>query len=152
MTQPANLPFLFGRFTTILQDHEHLATTLKRLRAMCVALDAPNPSLASLEPPRLLQDLQTHLSEHFAAEEADAYFGTIAEEAPALAAGIAQLKAEHAAMLAALSTLCRLASDAVPARELSLATRQLITDLERHERAESSLLRSLFVPGTSGAL
>ncbi len=151
MTQPANLPFLFGRFTAILQDHEHLGTTLKRLRAMCVALDAPNPNLHALEPTRLLQDLQTALSEHFAAEEADAYFGTIADEAPALATGIAQLKAEHAAMLAALSTLCRLASGAELVTELSLATRQLITDLERHERAESLLLRSLFAPGVSGA-
>lgn len=150
MTQPANLPFLFGRFTAILQDHEHLGTTLKRLRAMCVALEAPNPNLDALEPKRLLQDLQTDLSAHFGAEEADAYFGTIADEAPALATGIAQLKLEHTAMLAALSTLCRLASGSGNARELSLATRQLIAELERHERAESSLLRSLFVPGVSG--
>ncbi|HEX2873422.1 MAG TPA: hemerythrin domain-containing protein [Polyangiaceae bacterium] len=147
MTQHANLPFLFGRFTAILQDHEHLGTTLKRLRAMCAALDAQNPTLTSLEPVSLLQDLQMDLSEHFAAEEADSYFGTIADEAPALAPGIDQLRAEHTAMLAALTTLCRLASDAADAAELSLATRQLISDLERHERAESSLLRSLFVPG-----
>lgn len=33
------LPSLFGRFTAVLKDHEHLAVTLGRLRHMCAALE-----------------------------------------------------------------------------------------------------------------
>lgn len=146
MTTSVNIPSLFGRFTAILQDHEHLGTTLKRLRLMCLTLEAPNAVPDPIDPTPLLEHLQTDLAGHFAAEEAEPYFGTIAEEAPHLAYSIAQLRNEHAAMLAACATLCRLADDAERVTELCRATRQLIADLEQHERAESLLLRELFVP------
>jgi hypothetical protein len=58
---------------------------------------------------RLLEDLRTVLSGHFAAEEAESYFGTIVDEAPRLAPSIAQLKNEHAAMLGVIAALCLLA-------------------------------------------
>src|SRR5690242_10247514 len=139
MTAPANLPSLFGRFTAILQDHEHLGTTLKELRSMCAALEATERLPLELSPARLLEDLRTDLSGHFAAEEAESYFGTIIEEAPPLAPRIGQLKSEHAAMLGVLGALCEVAVDAARALELCQATRVLIAELERHERAESLL-------------
>jgi hypothetical protein len=147
MTAPANLPSLFGRFTAILQDHEHLGTTLKHLRLMCVELDTPELVPLTLSPPRVLEDLQLDLSRHFAAEEAEPYFGTIAEEVPPLLPRIEQLKNEHAAMLEAIATLCRIAADVTLRAELCGGTRELIVQLERHERAESLLLRELFAPG-----
>lgn len=146
MPTSANIPSLFGRFTAILQDHEHLGTTLKRLRVMCVTLEGPSPELDAIKPAALLEDLRTDLSGHFAAEEAESYFGTIVEEAPHLAHGIAQLRTEHAAMLGAIAALCRLAEDAERVAELCRATRKLIGELEQHERAESLLLRELFAP------
>lgn len=145
MTEPAIFPSLFGRFTAIRQDHEHLGTTLKRLRLMCLGLEARERAPLAIEPARLFEDLRTDLSGHFAAEEADSYFGTIAEEAPHLAHGIAQLRNEHAALLSGIAVLCRLAEDGTRAAELSGATQRLVAELEQHERAESRLLRELFV-------
>ena len=154
MTAPAKLPSLFGRFTAILQDHEHLGTTLKELRAMCISLEAQQFQLPTLAPLDLLEDLRSDLSGHFAAEEADSYFGIIVQEAPLLATRIGQLKSEHALMLSALGGLCRLAAEAAaladgadPADTAALAAAlceaswRLIAELERHERAESLLLR-----------
>jgi iron-sulfur cluster repair protein YtfE (RIC family) len=146
MNAPANLPSLFGRFTAILKDHEHLGITLKQLRAMCAALETAEEIPLTVSPPRLLEDLRADLSGHFAAEEAESYFGTIIEEAPPLAPRIDQLKHEHAAMLQALAALCEVAIDVTRALELSQSTRVLIAELERHERAESLLLRELFAP------
>jgi hypothetical protein len=131
---------LFGRFTAILRDHEHLGTSLKELRAMCSALEAQR---SWPEAPRLLEDLHADLSGHFAAEEADSYFGTILEESPPLAPRIGQLKQEHERMLAALVAMGVLADDAMRAAELARATRLLIGELERHERAESLLIAEL---------
>jgi hemerythrin len=110
---------------------------------MCAALEAEAPLPASLAPLELLEDLASDLSRHFAAEEADAYFGTIAEEAPLLATRIAQLTTEHATMLGAIADLCRFADDTARHRELSRAARELVAQLERHERDESLLLREL---------
>jgi len=148
MTAPANLPSLFGRFTAILQDHENLGTTLKQLRAMCLSLETLQFLPATFAPRDLLEGLRADLSGHFAAEEADAYFGTIALEAPLLATRIGQLKNEHTAMLSAAASLCRVAADAGRAAELCEATRRLIAELEQHERAESLLLRELFASGS----
>ena len=39
MSLPQSMPSLFGRFTAIWQDHEHLRTTLRELKALCAALD-----------------------------------------------------------------------------------------------------------------
>lgn len=143
MTAPAPLPSLFGRFTAILRDHEHLGTTLKSLRAMCSALEAREPVPQSA---RLLGDLHADLSGHFAAEEAESYFGTIVQECPSLAPRIGQLKHEHVDMLRQLVALGSLAEDPTRAAELSFATRQLIAELERHERAESVLIGELLAP------
>ncbi|MES1185282.1 MAG: hemerythrin domain-containing protein [Myxococcales bacterium] len=140
MTQPAPLPSLFGRFTAVLRDHEHLGTSLKELRAMCSALEAQR---SWPEAPRLLEDLRAELSVHFSAEEADSYFGTIVEESPSLAPRIGQLKQEHESMLVALVALGLLADDATRATELARAARLLIAELERHERAESQLIAEL---------
>lgn len=147
MTSPAEMPSMFGRFTAIIQDHAHLGTTLKQLRSMCAALEAEVPLPTPASPQRLLEDLRADLSAHFAAEEAEAYFGTIAEEAPALATRIDQLIGEHATMLGVLVELCRAATDAERLLELAHSTRRLIGQLEQHERAESLLLRELFALG-----
>jgi hypothetical protein len=110
---------------------------------MCSALEAQQ---AVPESSALLEDLRADLSRHFAAEEDESYFGTIVQESPSLAPSIGQLKHEHVDMLSQLLALCALAADPTRAAELSFATRQLIAALERHERAESSLLRDLLAP------
>ena len=147
MSSPKPLPSLFGRFTAIFQDHEDLSETLRRLRKMCAALDDGRaPLLPELEPSLLVVDLRLHLGAHFSAEESEEYFGTVMEEAPSLAPQIAALKWEHLTMLQAADMLCGLARDQSRWSQLSVPTLELIKQLERHERAESILLRHLFSP------
>lgn len=141
------MPSLFGRFTAIFQDHEQLAKTLRRLRLMCGALDNGQQPPPELSPDVLILDLRVHLGVHFSAEEADEYFGTVLEEAPALAPEIAGLKGEHLTMLRAADVLCSVARDRSRWRDLVGPTRELIGQLERHERSESKLLRTLFSEG-----
>lgn len=142
------LPSLFGRFTAIFRDHDHLAKTLRHLRAMCASLDdRETPLPADLAPDVLIIDLRRHLGEHFAAEETDDYFGTVVEESPELASEIAGLKWEHMTMLRAADMLCDIAREPARWDQLSVPTRELIGQLERHERSENRLLRSLFSGG-----
>ena len=139
------LPSLFGRFTAIFKDHDHLAKTLRQLRAMCAALEDGQQSLpAELAPDVLIVHLRDDLSEHFAAEETDDYFGIVLAEAPALASAIAGLKWEHLIMLRGAEVLCGIANDPTRWAQLPAPTHELIGQLERHERAESGLLRQLF--------
>jgi hypothetical protein len=145
MTQPKHLPDLFGRFTAIFQDHEHLALTLQRLRRMCAALEAGQASIAEdLRPQALLAQLRADLSEHFDSEESPAYFGVVLSEAPALARQVAGLKWEHLSMLRSVNALCELSLEPARWNELPSGTRCLIEQLERHEKSESELLRGLF--------
>lgn len=143
MSTAPPLPTLFGRFTAILKDHDHLSVTLRQLQKMCAALEAGHvPDDPS--PPLLFQELLADLSEHFAAEESPDYFGTVVEEAPALAPRIAALKWEHLGFLATVERLLRSAQrpDAWPG--LLEPTKQLVFALGEHERLESALLRQLF--------
>lgn len=148
---PRPLPSLFGRFTAILRDHEHLARTLRELRVMCAAIADGRDTLPSeLAPARLIGALRDDLVEHFEAEESDSYFGVVADEGPDLKSQIAALKWEHLAMLRAVDELVRLAEDRSRWPQLSTPTRELIAQLERHERAESVLLRNLFASAATG--
>jgi len=142
---PTLIPDLFGRFTAILKEHDHLRTTLARLREMCGAIESGAPSFGDeASPGRLLEELRADLTAHFAAEQSKEYFGVVVDEAPALAPRIAALETEHASILVAAETLALLAAEPGRWRELPALTRALIGELERHERSESALLRQLF--------
>lgn len=144
MSTPAALPSIFGRFTAILKEHDHLGKTLVELRKMCDVVEAGQACSPELAPARLLEELRTDLSAHFSAEESPNYFGTVIEELPSLAPDVAALKWEHLAMLASVNRLLDLTSVPVQRRELCEGTRELIAQLEQHERAESVVLRRLF--------
>ncbi len=139
------LPSLFGRFTSILQGHHHLGKTIGRLRVMCAALEDGQSRFApEIVPGALIRELRADLGEHFAAEESDAYFGTVLEEAPALASEIAGLKWDHLDLLRAADVLCGFAGDQSRWSQLPGPTRELMGHLDRHEISESALLRNLF--------
>ena len=147
MTVANPLPSLFGRFTAILQQHDHLGKTLRRLRSMCAALENGQTALPSeLAPNVLLVTLHADLDRHFGAEESIEYFGIVVDESPALAPQIAGLKWEHMTMLRAARVLSRRAQDHARWPDLVVPTRELVAELEQHERAESSLLRQFFSP------
>jgi hypothetical protein len=147
MSSTSPLPSLFGRFTAILRDHDHLGKTLRKLRQMCGALEAGEKEPAGeLTPWVLLTELRRDLESHFAAEEDASYFGTVVDEAPGLAPDIAGLKWEHMTMLRGADVLCALAADRSRWSQLPKPTRELVAQLERHEGAESKLLRRFFSP------
>lgn len=148
---PRALPSLFGRFTAILRDHDDLDKTLRELRLMCGAIEGGSETLpADFEPSRLLGALRAQLTEHFRAEESDQYFGVVMEEQPRLKSQIAGLKWAHLAMARAVESLCELAADRERWRQLPGPTRELVSQLELHEREESVLLRNLFSMATEG--
>ena len=147
VTDRAQLPTLFGRFSTVLQEHDQLRTTLVQLREMCTTLETEASALPrELLPEPLFAELFSELKSHFACEESPAYFGTVVEEAPTLAPQINTLKREHHDMLIAIEQLLGIAKDHSRWPALPHPTRQFVAILERHERAESTLLRELFFP------
>src|SRR5687768_17021915 len=99
MNQSSQLPPLLGRFSAVQHQHQHLTQLFARLDAMCNALSAGISLPASSEPTALIAEWSVELSRHFAAEEGIRYFGTLATDRPALVATIADLRADHAAML-----------------------------------------------------
>ncbi len=147
MSEPARLPHLFGRFTVVMRDHADVGKTLQQIRAMCQALDSGHEQLPDpLQPARLITRLRVELSEHFALEEEQGYFGTVVEEAPALRSAIETLCAEHQVMLRALEELLALVPDRAAWGRLPGPVRELVRQLELHERAEAALLHELFHP------
>ena len=147
MSQTQDLPSLFGRFTTILQDHEHLVKTMRALRSMCSSLEADQAATTpAIDPHALITQLRADLAEHFSAEESPGYFGIVMSEAPSLVTQVAGLKWEHLAMLRAADALCEMTKDRARWRDVPEPARQLMAQLEQHERAESTLLRGLFRP------
>lgn len=148
MSLPQSMPSLFGRFTAILKDHDHLGTILRDLKAACSSLEDGQEVPAELRPLHLLTSLETELGQHFSAEESEEYFGTVAAEDPKLEVEIAALKSEHATMLSAVNVLVELAADPGRWAYLPDPTRLLVTQLERHEASESKLLRSFFFSKT----
>lgn len=146
MTQPGTLPSLFGRFTAVLREHDHMGATLRELRRMCTALDRRDGEAERFAPQQLFGRLRDELTKHFSAEEAEAYFGTVVEEAPVLGPQVHALKDEHAILLKAIDVLCELAVDASDSPRMTDLAWRFFARLEEHERAESALLRGLFHP------
>jgi hypothetical protein len=145
MNAARSLPSLFGRFTAILKDHEHIGVTRRQLLKMCEALERNPLALPEeLSPPTLIGEFRADLLEHFSAEESADYFGTVVEEDPTLAAQIDALKWEHQLMLRALDVLSELVNDRARWEGITPRMRELLAQLERHERRENTLLRDLF--------
>jgi hypothetical protein len=139
---------MFGRYTAILSEHRHLGTTLTRLVEMCAMLEMGERTLSpASEPSRLIEETVRELSEHFAAEESDGYFGTIARERPALAVTITDLEAEHASMLATLRDVLVAAGDERCSSLVVSRLRWVIELLRTHERRETEMMQSFMLRG-----
>jgi len=147
MSVEQDFPTLFGRFTTVLRDHNELKTTLRQLLDLCAALESGKSSLLDgVTPAQLVRELQRKLSEHFAAEESERYFGVVEAEEPALSPQIRQLRVEHQKMLEMALALSTFAADPTCWAQLAPPLRTLIARFQLHEHAESALLNRLFRP------
>ncbi len=140
------LPTLFGRVTTTFSGHDHLGSTLEVLRRMCMALESEASTAldAELTPGPLISDLLGNLSQHFAAEETDAYFGAVVAERPIFLRRILELKAEHAAMLETLLELRGMADDRLRWNAIAVPMLRFIGALHAHEQVEAMLLQEYF--------
>jgi len=141
------LPTLFGRLTRLLSAHDRQEATLEKLREMCEALEIGRcPLPCQLEPPRLIAELTAELRSHFAAEESDAHFATIATQRPELLPRIVDLKTDHAGLLRALERIQLIAADENRWHELAEPVSRLIAVLNAHEEAEAELVQQFVLP------
>ena len=143
---PPTLPTLFGRLTTAFSGHDHLHPVVERLWRMCAVLQAKRsvPLDSGLSPDMLIPELLSSLMRHFHGEESDAHFGVLAADRPAFTNTIAELKAEHLAMLDTLRELGALAADERRWHEIVTPLSRLIRRLQAHELRETALLQEYF--------
>lgn len=138
-----SLPSAFGRFTVILSQHDELGRTVRQLRDLCAAWqreDRTDPAY-DLDPVALLASWQRDLRAHFQTEEGDAYFGLFVREHPALVSKIADLRAEHTAMLEEIAALVELAKDRDESAAFAKRTQAVIRRFTEHEKVESVLMQ-----------
>ncbi len=140
----SNLPALFGRATAVLGEHAELHVTLGKLRQWCV-LDHDFEHLSALH--ELLDEFETQLETHFAAEEDEGYFGTLQTAFPTSSEAVEKLRAEHVVFLGTVRALRGMAAASSRTPELTATLRALLDDLGRHERTESALIRQYFSEG-----
>ena len=124
------------RARTAQLDARSLATLLR--------VAGNDDTTSELEPYALLEEFRARMLDHFAAEEAEDFFGTITSEAPELSPVIDQLEDEHWALISAVSELQLLSLRPDQRRELVHGLSGLLARIEAHERAECSLLERFF--------
>lgn len=147
---PNRLPSLFGRYTAVFSDHEALHVVLEKLREMSRVGANSGELPPHLRPDLLLARLHEELTEHFAREESERYFGTLAAHSPALREAIEELREEHRSLLRATTGLIALAPHDERKRALSAATDGLLDWIERHERQETHIMNN-FLSGEGTA-
>ena len=113
------LPTLFGRATLVHDQHLALRRTFQRLREICADAGVRDPAGRVLA--RMIGELHRQMLDHFAAEEAGEYFGTIVADCPWQQATIARIRAEHRQMLRSLEKLAALGADPDRTTELGAA-------------------------------
>lgn len=151
-TSLQDYPSLFGRYTAVLSDHERLHRVLSKIGEMSQIVARCDDFPAELRPASLLKLLLAELKEHFRREESDQYFGTLGADSPALAVAVAELCAEHRALLQAVEGLLDLAARSGRERELAVATEGLLAWLDRHEQRESRLMREYLSRSARGGM
>jgi hypothetical protein len=140
----SNLPALFGRATVVLGEHAELHVTLGKLRQCCTLDDDFEDPPALHE---LLDEFETQLEAHFAAEEDEGYFGTLQTAFPTSSEAVEKLRAEHVVFIGTVRALRGMAAAPGRTPELTVTLRALLDDLARHENTESLLIRQYFSEG-----
>jgi len=119
-------------------ERGRLDVTLEKLGDLYLALQTGRPDI---DPSSLLSQWRVDLELHFAFEEADSYFGSYQRERPSLAHGIAELRADHSALLEQVDRVRSLAADHARWPELAVETAHLVERFRAHEHKEADLLQ-----------
>lgn len=141
-SMPHAHPDLFGRATAVAADHAHLRTVWKSLREILRSGGlAFHPRAHAWQ---LVSEFASELSEHFAAEEADGYFGALVVERPELNALVERLRSEHQEMLEIVGRLLVAGEQAWVTADVDSEMRELLDRFQSHERAEAQMLQEFF--------
>lgn len=144
MLTALTLPTLFGRVTALQSDHRAPFATFHQLHESCGT--AGRAADTRQTSSHLFDELLTALSDHFSAEEADGYFGTIVAERPSLSREVSALRAEHAAILTAMTALAHIASVGAASFKFVSAVQHGAEWFHAHEQRESQILREFLLP------
>ena len=117
-----------------------LLETVGRLRELCVAVRG-NHAPVDRAAAALILRFEDLLIPHFAAEEAEEFFGSLVTDRPSLLRRGARLQAEHGEMAEALACLLEFTRTGPPAVELGVRLARFLDWLDGHEHAEDALMQ-----------
>ena len=130
-------------FDLVLTEHEHLSELFSRI---CVAVAASGTSREQMIA--LLDELKTHVLQHFAHEEDGGLFQQITSKAPRLEHEATLLEEQHVALAASLEDIAQpLAGDAWDAKarlEMEQRFRDFLAQFKEHEEGENRLLQEAY--------
>jgi uncharacterized protein (UPF0335 family) len=122
---------------------------LTRLRALSdVLLEDRKPP--DFEPASLIEEFEDLLLIHFAAEEAEEFFGSLVTEEPRLLDRVARLQDEHAELAAAVDELLESCHSEAPRTQLAERIQRFLERLDAHECAENELMQELILIDEGG--
>jgi hypothetical protein len=141
---PTKLSARRQRIAPRLDEHAGLRIALGKLRRLSSALgDKRVPASGRVR--ELITDFGERLRGHFAAEEADGYFGDLVVRAPLLAEHVAAFLAEHREIGASLEELDSLAQTEGHEREIARLVRVLVSRVAAHEHAENVFIQDVYL-------
>jgi signal transduction histidine kinase len=133
----------------VRDDHAELERMIARLRALSdVPVQERTP--ADPEPAALIEQFEDLLLIHFAAEEAEEFFGSLVTDQPWLLDRIGRLQREHGQLATALDDLLEFARSEPRVTELTAHVERFLGRLDAHERAENALMQDLILLDEGG--
>ncbi len=140
---------LAGITEAVLEGHAELDKTVSRLRGLCVALhDGHTP--ADGDPASLIEEFEAQLLPHFAAEEAEEFFGSLVTDQPSLLKRVELLQDDHIGMAEALDALQNFAESGPTGPDLAVRITQFLDRFDAHEHAENELMQEFFLLDQGG--
>lgn len=134
---------LSGLADAVRADHTDLEGLVVRLRQLCVSLRERDRE-GACDPGALIEEFESELIAHFAAEQAEEFFGSLTTEQPHLLMRVERLQEEHCQMAAAVDHLVEFAESG-PGPELALRLDHFLDSFDAHERAENALMQEFFL-------
>jgi hemerythrin-like domain-containing protein len=130
----------------LYEEHADLLRELQELEKAVAASSREGPGELS----RRLENIQTHLSDHFRFEEAEGYMAPVLKEEPRFAPAVEKLLAEHGQLAQTLNAILQ---DVYRARGVQDVPRERIRvwvgQVRHHESRENSLVQEVYY--SSGA-
>lgn len=133
----------------VRDDHAELQCMMMRLRKLSDA-SQQDRTPADPEPAALLEDFEDLLLIHFAAEEAEEFFGSLVTDQPRLLDRLSRLQREHGELAGMADELIEFARREPHLNELSARIECFLDRLDAHEHAENALMQELILLDEGG--